>query len=129
MMSLTICSRNHTIEMPTKKYATAASKFGTAEYNELQAARRDYPNYKVVTRKVSKKSDNLKGLTYEVMEKYIESHDNENKAIKKQYDFLRGKADGSVCSASYGEIKKWFLSTFKEFGKFPTNTTSTAIAQ
>jgi len=129
MMSLTICSRNHTIEMPTKKYATAASKFGTAEYNEVQAARRDYPNYKVVTRKAPKKSDNLKGLTYEVMEKYIESHDNKNKEIKKQYDFLRGKADGSVCSASYGEIKKWFLSTFKEFGKFPTNTISTATAQ
>ncbi len=129
MMTLTISFRNHTIEMPSKKYATAASKFGTIEYNEVQAARRDYPNYKVVTRKAPKKFDNLKGLTYEVMENYIENHDNENKEIKKQYDFLRGKAEGSVSSVTYGEIKKWFLATYPTFGKFPQNTTSTTIAQ
>ena len=110
MMSLTICSRNHTIEMPTKKYATAASKFGTAEYNELQAARRDYPTYKVVIRKAPKRADTLKGLNYEVMEKYISAHD-ESGEIKKQYNFLRGKSDDSVCSVSYGTIKKWFLET------------------
>ena len=56
MMTLTINRRNHTIEMPTKKYATAASKYGTVEYNEVQAARRDYPNYNVVTRKAPIKS-------------------------------------------------------------------------
>ena len=133
MMTLTINRRNHTIEMPTKKYATAASKYGTVEYNEVQAARRDYPNYNVVTRKAPKKADNLKGLTYEVMKDYISKHD-ENGEIKKQYDFLRGKSEDSVCSVSYGQIKKWFLDTYKDFGKFPENTTkentiSTTIAQ
>ena len=128
MMTLTINRRNHTIEMPTKKYATAASKFGTVEYNEVQAARRDYPNYNVVTRKAPKRADNLKGLTYEVMEDYISKNDKKGE-IKVQYDFLRGKADGSVCSASYGEIKKWFLTTYPTFGKFPQNTTSTTNEQ
>lgn len=129
MMRLSFNHKDKTIEMPTKKYETAASKYGTDEYIEVQNARRDYPNYRVVRRnRKIKKNDTIKGLTYEVMEKYIKSHDKEN-SIKNHYDFLRGKADGSVCSASYGEIKKWFLSTFKEFGKFPTNTTSTAIAQ
>lgn len=127
MMSLTINRKNHTIEMPTKKYATAASKFGSVEYNEVQAARRDYPNYNVVTRKAPKRADNLKGLTYEIMEDYIKKHDNDKKEIKNQYDFLRGKAEGSVSSVTYGEIKKWFLATYPTFGKFPQ--TSTAIAQ
>ena len=129
MMTLTINRRNHTIEMPTKKYATAASKFGTVEYNEVQAARRDYPNYNVVTRKAPKRADYLKGLTYEIMEDYIKNHDNDNKDALNQYNFLRGKADGSVCSASYGEIRKWFLTTYPTFGKFPQNTTSTTIEQ
>ena len=75
MMNHTINSINHTIEMPTKKYATAASKFGTVEYNEVQTARKDYPTYKVVTRKVPKRADTLKGLNYEVMETYISKHD------------------------------------------------------
>ena len=129
MMTLTINRRNHTIEMPTKKYATAASKYGTVEYNEVQAARRDYPNYNVVTRKAPKRADHLKGLTYEIMEDYIKNHDNDNKDALNQYNFLRGKADGSVCSASYGEIRKWFLTTYPTFGKFPQNTTSTNIEQ
>ena len=129
MMTLTINRRNHTIEMPTKKYATAASKFGTVEYNEVQAARRDYPNYNVVTRKAPKRAAHLKGLTYEIMEDYIKNHDNDNKDALNQYNFLRGKADGSVCSASYGEIRKWFLTTYPTFGKFPQNTTSTTIEQ
>lgn len=70
-MTLTINRKNHTIEMPTKKYASAASKYGSDEYKEVQAAHADYPNFKVVTRKSAKRHDNLKGLTYEVMETYI----------------------------------------------------------
>ncbi len=129
MMTLTINHRNHTLEMPTKKYAIAASKFGSVEYNEVQAARRDYPNYNVVTRKASKRADNLKGLTYEIMEDYIKKHDNDKKEIKNQYDFLRGKAEGSISSVTYGKIKKWFLATYPTFGKFPQNTSSTTIEQ
>ena len=36
------------IEM-TKKFAAVARKFGTKQYWDLQEARRDYPNFKVVT--------------------------------------------------------------------------------
>ena len=126
MMTLTINRRNHTIEMPTKKYATAASKYGTVEYNEVQAARRDYPNYNVVTRKAPKKADNLKGLTYEVMEDYISKHDSKDE-IKKHYDFLRGRTEEMPCSAPYGKVKKWFLETYPNYGKYPQ--ASTTIAQ
>lgn len=126
MMRLTINTKNHTIEMPTKKYATAASKYGSAEYKDVQAARADYPNYKVVTRKTAKRHDNLKGLTYDVMEKYIASHDT-NGENKKHFDFLRGNSEETPCSATYGEIRKWFLETYPRYGKYPKSESSTNI--
>ena len=127
MMTLTINRRNHTIEMPTKKYAASAAKYGTDEYIEVQNARRAYPTYKVVTRnrKIEKK-DTLKGLTYEVMEDYISKHDS-NGEIKKHYDFLRGRTEEMPYSAPYGKVKKWFLETYTNYGKYPQ--TSTTIAQ
>ena len=59
------------IEM-TKKFAAAARKFGTQQYRDLQEARRDYPNFKVVTvtRKATGNQDTYKGLTYKFMEDY-----------------------------------------------------------
>ena len=127
MMRLSFNHKDKTIEMPTKKYETAASKYGTDEYIEVQNARRDYPNYRVVRRnRKIKKNDTIKGLTYEVMEKYIKSHDKEN-SIKNHYDFLRGRTEEMPYSATYGEIKKWFLATYPNYGKYPQ--TSTTIAQ
>lgn len=117
-MTLTINTRNNSIEMPTKKYAAAASKYGSPEYIEVQNARRDYPNYKVVTRKTTKRHDNLKGLTYKVMKTYIASHD-ENGELMKKYTFLRGESENSIHSEPYGVIKKWFLETYPNFGKEP----------
>ena len=78
MTAITINAKNRTIEL-TKTFATASSKFGSPEYEQLQMARKDYPNYKVVTiTRKAPKSDKptFKGLTYEYMEKYIKSHDN-----------------------------------------------------
>ena len=64
MMTLSFNHKNKTIEMPTKKYAASAAKYGTDEYIEVQNARRDYPNYRVVrrNRKIERK-DTLMGLS------------------------------------------------------------------
>ena len=75
-----INDNNRTIEL-TKKFATAASRYGTREYEELQDARRAYPKYKVVTKKASKKKDSFKGLTYDYMKEYIKNHDNYLKCL------------------------------------------------
>ena len=81
------------IEM-TKKFAAAARKFGTQQYRDLQEARRDYPNFKVVTitRNTASKQDLYKGLTYEFMESYIQKHDDEEQSIMAEYMMLRGKS-------------------------------------
>lgn len=124
MTTITINTQKRTIEM-NKTFATAAAKFGTDEYKQLQEARRDYPTFKVVTiaRKAAKPA--FKGLTFKYMEKYIAAHDNEDKSIMAEYKMLRAefdKEDESVKmladSASYKEIKDWFLKKFPEIKKF-----------
>lgn len=112
-----------TIEM-SKKFAKAAAKFGTDEYNALQTARKDYPNYKVVTiaRKASSQKVSYKGLTFDYMEKYIAAHDDENSSIMKEYMMLRGKSDEAVelqvDSVSYLEMKEWFTKKFPAIAEF-----------
>ena len=124
MNNLNVNMKNRTIEM-TKKFAAASSKFGTEEYKTLQEVRRDYPSYKVVTitRKASKSdSSAFKGLTYEYMEKYITGHDDEEKSIMLEYMMLRGESEEAeeafADSASYQEIKDWFLDTFPAIAEF-----------
>lgn len=124
MTTITINTQKRTIEM-NKTFATAASKFGTDEYAQLQEARRDYPTFKVVTvtRKAAKSA--FKGLTFKYMEKYIAAHDNEDKSIMAEYKMLRAEFDEEdenvkmlADSASYKEIKDWFLKKFPEIKKF-----------
>ena len=129
MNGLTINSKNRTIEM-TKKYANDARKYGSREYEELQAARRDYPRYKVVTRSAKKKKDSFKGLTFDYMKYYIKNHEKENSAILNEFYQLCGKEENGetikinnnvVEHASYGEIKKWFLKQYPIFKEYTEN--------
>ena len=120
-----INDNNRTIEL-TKKFATAASRYGTREYEDLQEARRAYPKYKVVTKKATKKKDSFKGLTYDYMREYIKNHDNEEKTIMTEFCALCGKdANGRKIemaeATSYGEIKAWFLSQYSEFKEYRNN--------
>ena len=112
-----------TIEM-TKAESKAAGKFGTDAYKDLIAALQQFPNYKilVVTRAATKKSGDFKGLTYDYMEKYITSHDDEKKSIMAEYKDLRGESDEAkdalADSCSYQGIRKWFLEKYPEIAQF-----------
>ena len=118
-----INEKKNTIEL-TKKEATAAAKFGTPEYKNLQQARRDYPTFSVVavTRKASTKKNTFKGLTYEYMEMYIQKHDDADKSIMAEYLMLRGKTDEAeealAESFTYLEMKDWFLKKFPAIASF-----------
>ena len=112
---MTINYKNNTIEM-TKKFAKAASRYGSEEYIALQGARRDYPNYRVITKTTNrKKSDSFKGLTYARMAEYIKKHDNDGKIM---VEFETKREEEKFNPASYNEIKKWFLEKFPEVGSF-----------
>ena len=110
-----INDKNRTIEI-TKKFAANAKRFGTPEYDDLQAVRHDYPRYRIEIKTASKKADCFKGLTYDYMKGYILSH---NKELLESFFVLCGKTEKGekqefAATASYGEIKKWFLDQFSE---------------
>ena len=111
------------IEM-SKKFAKAAEKFASDEYRQLQDARHDYPNFRVVTasRKPCTKKDQYKGLTYEYMERYIQKCDDEQKSIMAEYLMLRGKTaeaeEALAESFTYLEMREWFLKKFPAIAQF-----------
>ena len=119
---MTINYSSRTIQM-TKKFAKAAEKFGSAEYKNLQEARRDNPTFKVVivARKAAEKKDIYKGLTYSYMEKYINAHDDAEEKMK-EYKNLRGLSDEAKEAlaepCSYNEIRAWFLNAYPAIAKF-----------
>ena len=120
--SLTINERNRTIEM-TKKFANAAKRYGSREYEDLQNARRDYPRYKVVTRTPKRKKDSFKGLNLAYMEKYIKEHEKDNAAILTDFYKLCGKdKNGNKLELEkaecYGKIKEWFLKQYPVFKNY-----------
>ena len=121
MSTITINNKNKTLEM-TKKFASAAKRFGTEEYAQLQTARKDYPTYREITvTRRRKPAIRFKGLTYEYMERYIKSHDEDGKIMAEFLD-LRAKSDEAkevnAESLSYQEIKGWFLKTYPAVADF-----------
>ena len=112
-----------TIEM-TKAESKAAGKIGTEEFKNMLSLMQQFPNYKiqVATRAATKKTCDYKGLTYDYMEKYITSHDDEKKSIMAEYKDLRGESDEAkdalADSCSYQGIRKWFLEKYPEIAQF-----------
>ena len=121
MTGIIINNRNHTIEV-TKKFATAAARYGSDEYKTLQEVRRDYPSYKVVTVAHKAAKTTFKGLSHAYMEKYIVAHDDEEKSIMSEFKMLTATCGGTddmlLEAASYHEIKDWFFDTFPEIKQF-----------
>ena len=58
------------------------------------------------------------------MEKYIKAHDDDKQSIINEYLMLRGKSDDALeiqaGSASFLEIRSWFLKTFPAIEAFYT---------
>ena len=121
MTTITINAKNRTIEL-TKTFATASQKFGSPEYNELKEARLDNPTFRVVTIVKKTARPKFKGLTYEYMEKYISTHDDEKKSIMSEYKGKRALTDEAkealAVSASYNEIREWFFKKYLAVAQF-----------
>ena len=122
MTNIKLNERDNTIEM-TKKFAAAAKCFGSEAYKQLQEVRRDYPNFRVVTKSSrAKKRDCYKGLTYEFIESYIKLHDDNDGSILAKFNDLRATSDEAKAigaeAVSYGEIKAWFFQQYPAFAEF-----------
>lgn len=110
------------IEM-SKTEAKAAGKLNSEKFNELHTLRTMYPTFEIEIKASSaKKKTDYKGLTYDYMMKYIEAHDDEEKSIMAEFEMLRATSDEAkealAESASYKEIKEWFLKKFPAIAKF-----------
>ena len=112
--TLKINRNNNTIVMD-RAFAKASEIVGSAEYNMLQTARRDYPTYNVVQRKIKRNPNKecYKGLTYEYMERYIISH-----CAEKLAEFKEMRLISECHSVRYPKIKEWFLEEFPEVAKY-----------
>ena len=120
MNTMKINEKKFTIEV-TKSFAQKASRVGSPEYYELLEVRHNFPKFKVVVNQ-TKSKDSFKGLTYEYMKMYIQTHDDENGSNMAVFMELRGKSEeadeAQADSMSYGEIKLWFLDTYPEIKNF-----------
>ncbi len=123
---MTINYTNNTIEM-SKTEAKAAGKCGSDKFDELQTLKAAEPTFRVViVKSTAKKGDRFKGLTYEYMENYIKAHDDEEHSILTIFNELRGLDENGqkkelAASATYGEIKMWFLSQFPQIEAMSAN--------
>ena len=128
MTTITVAARTHSLVL-TKSFAAKAAIFGTDEYKMLQEARRDYPGYKVTVGKTKNKEQKnaFAGLDYDYMEKYIKTHDDDKQSIMNEYLMLRGKSDDALeiqaGSASFLEIRSWFLKKYPAIEEFYTKLT------
>ena len=62
-----------------RTFAKNCAIAGSAEYNLLQATRKDYPNFTVEQRTFKRNANKecYRGLTYKYMREYIASHESE----------------------------------------------------
>ena len=117
MANIIINERNKALEI-TKKFASAASRFGSDEYLELKAARSEFPTFKAAIKTTGRKAkDSFKGLTYDFMEHYITSRSN-SENIMNEYKDLKEMGKSVAAVKAYSQIKEWFLEKYPEIAKF-----------
>ena len=95
----------------TKSELSKASVYGSKEYHELLAIRKDLPDYQIVTKPTPPRS--YCSPTYKFIESYLASCED---AASLYEEFLQLRRAGY----NYNQIKKWFME------KFPASNTNVA---
>lgn len=105
-----------------RTFAKKCTLVGSAEYEQLQRVRGDYPTFSVIQRTIQKNSqkETWAGLTYEYMENYIVAHEKGEALTETLNEFNEMKLIAKCHSKSrrYPIIKAWFLSQYPEIAKF-----------
>lgn len=116
-----------TIEM-TKAEAKEAGRFNSEKYIELKEIRSEFPTFRIITKNAPKKKDTYKGLTYTYMAQYIETHTKSGDIRRTEFAQMSGYVNGVKIAfaetATYGEVKAWFLLRFPEIEEY-NNTVET----
>ena len=106
---------DNTIELTAAETKNAFT-YGTREYRNLQAARRDYPDYEVVTIETKRTRNDFSELTLKSISAYVQKHGTDEQ--KEHFAFISKRHiddDGAYCEPlPFFQIKSWFLDTFPE---------------
>lgn len=109
-----------------RTFAKNCTNTGSTEYAQLQSVRRDYPDFEVITRQIKKNSakESYKGLTYDYMEDYIITHEDEDhvEIVLAEYHELRLIASCHSKSRRYPVIKQWFLAKYPDIEDYCKST-------
>ena len=118
---LNIDFENKTIIMD-RTFEKKAKDTRSDEYSELQRVRKDYPDFRVITRtiRINPHKKTYSGLSYAYMENYILNHgdDAEVQEALSEYRELREIAKCHGKGKGYPVIKQWFLNRYKEIEEF-----------
>ena len=105
-----------------RTFAKNAEIVGSPEYTQLQACRKDYPEYLVVRREIKRNpnQEHFKGLTYRYMENYIMTHESREtvKVVLDEFFEMLLISKGHSKAFRYPTIKSWFLQRYPEFAEF-----------
>ncbi len=99
----------------TKKFLKDAGIIGSDAYTELAQVRRDYPDFPIVQREITKKQGKKSygKLTYKRMAEHIETKEGEN-APTVLAEFERVKLLSKLQAGQYAFVKTWFLNRYKD---------------
>ena len=120
---LTLDFSKNTINM-TESFSKKAENYGSTEYNMLQNARKDYPEFEIIVTKKSKRvKDAHKGIDVKFMYNYIKKHDNDKEEVmnlfKGWFKKLKETDDGIEYilhnDVEFLNIRSWFLDQYTEF--------------
>ena len=125
-MAITINYNKKAIEI-TKDYAKKTSIYGSVEYNELKAAKADFPTFRVSVKNSAKRKFEDK-ITIKDMATYIREHSGADSEEMKTFAELRGVSvkDATTIfdaeeSANFHKIKEWFFCTYSELANKTKN--------
>lgn len=98
------------------KFAAAAAKYGTKEYNLLKNIRSDFPGMKevVVSGRVQTTAKANHRLTYEHMKQHIEVYENAEELLGV---FETVKAASVALASPYKYVCDWFKAQFPDYKK------------
>lgn len=97
-----------------QKFAAAAAKYGTTEYNLIRDIRNDFPGMKevVVSGRVQTTAKANHRLTYENMEKHIRVYENADELLGV---FETVKAASVILASPYKYVADWFKAQFPNY--------------
>ena len=99
----------------TKSFLKEAGVIGSTAYTELAQVRKDYPEFTIEQRQISKKQGKKTygSLTYKVMKEFIEVQEEEN-AETVLAEFERIQQLSKAHNGQYAFVKSWFLKRYSE---------------